>query len=160
MNLVVVVCVAIVLLDLGMIGSLLTFYPTFYKNYKRKWIHFFCCLALWVLGIVVIITMMKTPVESIKTEYNSYAIEKITTFSVTYISEDECYTIQFANNNNCTIEKATNEYENAVLKKSEHQVRHWLVDLNYTSVKYIIYLDEEAYARYKNNTVIYERKEE
>ena len=159
MNLVVVVCVAIVLLTASIIGIFFTFYHGLHKPIARS-IHVFCCLAMSIISIVMIVSMLKSPREIIKTEYASYNIDKMTISYVIYVDGEEYYTIQFANNLNCVVEKATNEYRNIVVKKSDHKIYHWLIDLNDISTNYTVYLDEESYARYKNNTVIYESKEE
>ena len=145
----------------GPIFGILVFSPGCYKTKRAKIIHAFCCFIVFAFGVVMFVTMLNSPVETVGTEYNAYDIEKMTRGMVTYNKNtDEDTFIYFNDDYSYSIEKATEKYNNVVVEERTHYIRHWWWDLNYAPVKYIVYLDDDAWNAYESNGVIIDNIQE
>lgn len=144
----------------GFIFSIFAFAPNWYKTNRAKGIHFICCFVVFIIGVVMFITMFNAPVETVNVEFNSYNIEKMTSNTVRYIKNDQEVFIYFNDDYSYSIEKATDKYNNVVVEERTHYIRHWWWELNYTPVKYIVYLDDEAWSKYESNGVIIDNIQE
>ena len=145
----------------GPMFGILIFSPGWYKTKRAKIIHASCCMVVFLAGVVMFITMLSSPVETIGTEYNAYNIDKMTQTMVFYNKgTDEDTFIYFNDDYTYSIEKANDQYENVVVEEKTNYVRHWWWDLNYTPVKYTVYLDDEAWNKYQSNGVIIDNSAE
>lgn len=161
MSFVIAIAVMFGLMVGGFMFSILAFAPNWYKTNRAKGIHFICCFAVFIIGVIMFVTMFNSPVETVGTEYNSYDIEKMTRNMVTYNKDtDEDRFIYFNDDYTYSIEKSTEKYNNVVVEERTHYIRHWWWDLNYTPVKYIVYLDDDAWNKYESNGVIIDNTKE
>lgn len=161
MSFVIAIAIMFVCMIGGPIFGILIFSPGWYKTRRAKIIHASCCTVVFLTGIVMFVTMLSSPVETVGTEYNSYDIEKMTRGMVTYNKNtDEDTFIYFNDDYSYSIEKATDEYNNVVVEERTHYIRHWWWDLSYTPVKYIVYLDDDAWNTYESNGVIIDNTKE
>ena len=154
MSFVIAIAVMFGLMVGGFMFSILAFAPNWYKTRRAKTIHCSCCMVVFIIGVIMFVTMFNSPVETVETKYDTYNIEKMTRGSVTYTKNDESTFIYFNDDYSYSIEKSTEKYNNVVVEERTHYIRHWWWDLNYTPVKYIVYLDDEAWSKYESNGVI------
>ncbi len=145
----------------GPMFGILIFSPGWYKTKRAKIIHASCCMVVFLAGIVMFVTMLNSPVETVGTEYNAYDIEKMTRGMVTYNKDADEDTFIYLNDDySYSIEKATEKYNNVIVEERTHYIRHWWWDLDYTPVKYIVYLDDDAWNTYESNGVIIDNTKE
>ena len=158
MSLFIAIAVMFVCMFGGPMFGILIFSPGWYKTKRAKIVHASCCMVVFLAGIVMFVTMLNSPVETVSTEYNEYNeynIEKMTRSMVTYNkNNDEDAFIYLNDDYSYSIEKATEKYNNVIVEERIHYIRHWWWDLESWPVKYVIYLDDEAYERYNNHDVI------
>ena len=161
MSFVIAIAVMFGLMVGGFMFSILAFAPNWYKNNRAKGIHLICCFVVFIIGVIMFITMLNSPVETVGTEYNAYDIEKMTRGMVTYNKNTDEDTFIYLNDDySYSVEKATETYNNVVVEERTHYIRHWWWDLNYTPVKYIVYLDDEAWNKYESNGIIIDNTQE
>ena len=151
--------IAIAIMFVCMIGGpifgILVFSPGWYKTKRAKIIHASCCTIVFLVGIVMFVTMFNSPVETVSVESNSYNIEKMTSNTVRYVKNDEDTFIYLNDDYTYSVEKATDIYSNVIVEEKTNYVRHWWWDLDYSPIKYIVYLDDEAWEKYQyDGTVI------
>lgn len=145
----------------GFAFGALAFAPHWYKTNRAKGIHLICCFIVFAIGATMFVTMLNSPVDTVNVEYDSYNIEKMTSNTVRYIKNDEEVFIYFNDDYTYSVEQATDKYSNVIVEERTHYVRHWWWDLNYSPIQYIVYLDEEAWAKYQyDGTVIDNIQEE
>ena len=154
MNFVIAIAIMFFLMVGGGMFTILAFAPNWYKTRRAKIIHCSCCMVVFIIGVIMFVTMFNSPVETVETKYDTYSIEKMTRGSVTYTKNDESTFIYFNDDYSYSVEKATEKYNNVVVEERTHYIRHWWWDLDYTPVKYIVYLDDEAGSKYESNGVI------
>ena len=159
-NFIIVFAVMFGLMVGGFMFSILAFSPNWYKTKRAKGIHLICCFVAFIIGVIMFVTMFNSPVETVNVESDSYNIEKMTSNTVRYIKNDEEVFIYFNGDYTYSIEKANDQYENVVVEEKTNYVRHWWRDLNYAHVKYIVYLDDEAWNKYQSNGVIIDNSAE
>jgi hypothetical protein len=161
MNFVVALAVMFGCMVGGPVFGILIFSPGWYRTKRAKVIHASCCTVVFLAGILMFITMLNSPVETIGTECNAYDIEKMTRSMVVYNKNtDEDTFIYFNDDCEYSIEKATDKYNNVVVEEQTHYVRHWWWDLNYTPVKYIVYLDDNAWEKYQYDGIVIDNTQE
>ena len=129
-------------------------------THRKKNISAACCFIVVILGIVVLATMFNAPTETIKTEYDSYSIKKMTNNTVEYIKHDEKQIIYFNDDYTYRIEQANDNYSNVIVEEKVYYIKHWLCDLNCTKMSYVAYLDKEAWDKYQYDGVIIDNAQE
>ena len=154
MSFVIAIAIMMFLMFGGFAFGALAFAPHWYKTNRAKGIHLVCCFVVFAVGVVMFVTMLNSPVDTVNVEDNAYNIEKMTSNTVRYIKNDEEVFIYFNDDYTYSVEQATDQYENVVVEEKTHYVRHWWWELNYTPVKYIVYLDNDAWEKYQSNGVI------
>lgn len=155
MNFIIAIAVMFVCMIGGPMFGILIFSPGWYKTKRAKIIHASCCAVVFLAGIVMFVTMFNSPVETVGTEYNAYEIQKMTRGMVTYNKDaDEDAFIYLNDDYTYSIEKATEKYNNVVVEERTHYIRHWWWNLDYAPIKYVVYLDDEAWNKYESNGVI------
>ena len=161
MSLVIAIAVMFVCMVGGPMFGILVFSPGWYKTKRAKIIHASCCLVVFLAGIVMFVTMLNSPVETVSVESDSYNIEKMTRSMVNYNKNADEDTFIYLNDDySYSIEKATEKYNNVIVEERTHYIRHWWWDLDYTPVKYIVYLDDEAWNKYESNGIIIDNTQE
>lgn len=161
MSLVIAIAVMFVCMVGGPMFGILIFSPGWYKTKRAKIIHASCCMVVFLAGIVMFVTMLNSPVETVSVESDSYNIEKMTRSMVTYNKNADDDTFIYLNDDySYSIEKATEKYNNVIVEERTHYIRHWWWDLDYTPVKYIVYLDDEAWNKYESNGIIIDNTQE
>ena len=155
MSFVIAMAIMMFLMFGGFAFGALAFVPHWYKTNRSKGIHLICCFVVFAVGVVMFVTMLNSPVDTVNIEYDSYNIEKMTSNTVRYIKNDEEVFIYFNDDYTYSVEKATDNYSNVIVEEKTNYVRHWWWDLNYSPIKYIVYLDDEAWEKYQyDGTVI------
>ena len=155
MSFVIAMAIMMFLMFGGFAFGALAFVPHWYKTNRAKGIHLICSFVVFAVGVVMFVTMINSPVDTVNVEYDSYNIEKMTSNTVRYIKNDEEVFIYFNDDYTYSVEKATDTYSNVVVEEKTNCVRHWWWDLNYSPIKYIVYLDDEAWEKYQyDGTVI------
>jgi hypothetical protein len=160
MNFAIAIAIMFFLMVGGGMFTILAFAPNWYKTRRAKIIHCSCCMVVFIIGVIMFVTMLNSPVKTVETKYDTYNIEKMTRGSVTYIKNDESTFIYLNDDYSYSVEKANDQYKNVVVEERTHYIRHWWWDLNYTPVKYIVYLDDEAWSKYESNGVIIDNIQE
>jgi hypothetical protein len=161
MNLVIAIAVMFGLMVGGFWFSILAFAPNWYKTTRSKVIHCFSCLLVCLVGIVMFITMLNSPVETVGTEYQAYDIEKMTRSMVFYNKNTDEDTFIYLNDDYAySIEKATDKYNNVVVEEQTHYIRHWWWELDYTPIKYVVYLDDDAWEKYQYDGIVIDNIQE
>ena len=161
MNFIIAIAIMFVCTIGGPMFGILIFSPGWYKTKRAKIIHASCCMVVFLVGLVMFITMLNSPVETIGTEYNAYDIEKMTRGMVSYNKDtDEDAFIYLNDDYTYSIEKANDQYENVVVEEKTNYVRHWWWNLDCTTIKYFVYLDDEAWEKYQSNGVIIDNSAE
>jgi hypothetical protein len=119
------------------------------------------CLCLFAVGLagLISINMSVDRADLTKTETNVYDISKLTTSTVFFEVEDEIKSWSLDDTSYVSVKEATDEYSNVVVKTTTDKDVDWLFDFKTQSTKYVVYLDSELYAKYKNPTVLYEKGE-
>ena len=144
----------------GFIFSIFAFAPNWYKTNRAKGIHFICCFVIFIIGVIMFVTMFNAPVETVNVEFNSYNIEKMTSNTVRYIKNDKEIFISFNDDYTYSVEKANDQYENVVVEEQINYVRHWWWDLDYTTIKYIVYVDGNAWEKYQYDGIVVDNIQE
>lgn len=160
MNFAIAIAIMFFLMVGGGMFTILAFAPNWYKTRRAKIIHCSCCMVVFIIGVIMFATMLNSPVETVETKYDTYNIEKMTRGSVTYTKNDESTFIYFNDDYTYSVEKANDQYENVVVEERTHYIRHWWWNLDYTPVKYIVYLDDDAWNKYESNGVIIDNTQE
>lgn len=160
MNFAIAIAIMFFLMVGGGMFTILAFAPNWYKTRRAKIIHCSCCMVVFIIGVIMFVTMLNSPVETVETKYDTYNIEKMTRGSVTYTKNDESTFIYFNDDYTYSVEKANDQYENVVVEERTYYIRHWWWDLDYTPVKYVVYLDDEAWNKYETNGVIIDNTQE
>ena len=161
MNFIIAIAIMFVCMIGGPIFGILIFSPGWYKTKRAKIIHASCCMVVFLVGLVMFITMLNSPVETIGTEYNAYDIGKMTRGMVSYNKgADEDTFIYFNDDYTYSVEKANGQYENVVVEEKTNYVRHWWWNLDCTTIKYFVYLDDDAWEKYQSNGVIIDNSAE
>lgn len=118
------------------------------------------CLCLFAVGLAGLISINSSVKHAniTNTDTIEYEISKVTTSAVFFEKDGESTAMQFSNDY-ITVSEASDEYSNVVIKTISDKDVDWLIDFKTQSVKYVLYLDSELYAKYKNPTVLYEKGE-
>ena len=141
----------------GGIGLIACAISTLPKKLNRVMV--FVCLCLFAVGLVGLISMNSAVKHAniTNTDTVTYEISKVTTSAVFFEKEGESTAMQFAND--LMVLEASDAYSNVVVKTTSDKDVDWLIDFKTQSIKYVVYLDSELYAKYKNPTVLYEKGE-
>lgn len=129
-------------------------------THRKKNISAGCCFIVFILGIVILATMFNAPTETIKTEYDACIIEKMTNNTVEYIKHDDKKFIYFNDDYTYRVEQANDNYSNVIVEETSYYIKHWLYDLEYTKMSYVVYLDKEAWDKYQYNGVVIDNTQE
>lgn len=118
------------------------------------------CLCLFAVGLAGLISINSAVKHAniTNTDTVEYEISKVTTSAVFFEKEGESTAMQFTNDY-ITVSEASDEYSNVVVKTTSDKDVDWLIDFKAQSTRYVVYLDSELYAKYKNPTVLYEKGE-
>lgn len=118
------------------------------------------CLCLFAVGLAGLISINHSVKHADITNIDTieYEISKVTTSAVFFEKDGESTEMQFVNDY-ITVSEASDEYSNVVVKTTSDKDVNWLIDFKTQSTKYVVYLDSELYAKYKNPTVLYEKGE-
>ena len=106
------------------------------------------------------VTMLNSPVDIVNVEDNAYNIEKMTSNTVRYIKNDEEVFIYFNDDYTYSVEQATDKYSNVIVEEKTHYVRHWWWELDYAPVKYVVYLDDDAWEKYQYDGIVIDNIQE
>lgn len=128
---------------------------------KPKHIMTVVSTVFFVIGLtgLISINMAVDRADLTNTETNVYDISKLTTSTVFFEVEDKIKSWSLDDTSYISVKEATDEYSNVVVKTTTDKDVDWLFDFKTQSTKYVVYLDTNTYAKYKNPTVLYERGE-
>ena len=116
------------------------------------------CLCLFAVGLAGLISINSSVKHAniTNTDTVEYEISKVTTSAVFFEKDGESTAMQFSNDY-ITVSEASDDYSNVVVKTISDKDVDWLINFKTQSTKYVVYLDSELYAKYKNPTVLYEK---
>ncbi len=117
--------------------------------------------VLFVVGLTGVISINKSVdrADVTNTENAIYDISKLTTSTVFFETDGEIKSWSLNDATYISVKEATDEYSNVVVQTTNDKDVDWLIDFKTQSTKYVVYLDANTYAKYKNPTVLYEKGE-
>ena len=128
---------------------------------KANKIMIFVCLGIVVVGIAGFISMSSAikKTEISKSEEMVYEISKVTTNSFIFENDNGTDTSMSLAEYYVTVNEATGEYSNVVVKSTTLKKVNWIIDFETEDSTFAVYLDSDVYNRYKNPNTLYERAE-
>ena len=128
---------------------------------KANKIMIFVCLGILVIGIAGFISMSSAinKTEISKSEEMVYEISKVTTNDCVFENDNGTDTLISFAEHYVTVNEATEEYSNVVVKSTTYKNVDWIIDFETESSTFAVYLDSDVYNRYKNPNTLYERVE-
>lgn len=160
MNIVVILFIAVFMIAGGLALSIAPVLPMFYKSRNKQYIHWACCGIVLLMGIILLISVMKSPYHVVETKTTVYDIEKMSFGYVVYEKDETKVNVPLNSDTKIDVALATDEYKNVVVVETINGIREWWTELTTIESKSTVYLEKQLYEQYTSGLLYQKANQE